>query len=442
MSDRRTGGRDSELPASPAAEDGQRPLNVLSYERGRLRQALPKVVGRCMSYSAMTCFDPSLVASVYRFYGLEVDVPTAETEILEDESERVRFFPWFLWDWRIEGEATIGERFLEESELSPWEARMVSGLCGSYVGFYEIVDKDEVSVSVVDMATGEALLIPDDGLAADVGDTHILQARLVRTGEPADGLALVDAVYAALPAEARTAVKLELESLLGDSPDAIELLKAYAPEMLDFADHLIDSLGQPPVAENADGEELVLVRTVLRPADGRAVAAALSGELEGVETVTPRLWMVRTPDRSLGFIDGRDPLRVAVGANSMARHAALSEWLRELTGVAPTPMKTVEDFGRAVQRWSERGGGDPWLVADPEVRAAVGDWFAAWTRQWLDLPHAMLNDRTPREASREPGGRARVEHLVARFESLLLGDLGTVEQLRLETLRRELGLRG
>ncbi|TNF24940.1 MAG: DUF2384 domain-containing protein [Deltaproteobacteria bacterium] len=439
MSDRRTGGRDPELPPPPTVEE--RPLNVLSYERGRLRQALPKVVGRCMSYSAMTCFDESLVASVYRFYGLEVDVATAETEILEDESERVRFFPWFLWDWRVDEAETIGERFLRESELSPWEARMVEGLCRSYVGFYEVVAKDTASVEVVDMATGERLLIPDDGLAADLGDTHILQARLVRTGEPDDGLALVDAVYAALPAEARTAVKLELESLLGDSDRVEELLKAYAPETLDFADHLIDSLGQPPIAENADGEELMLIRTVLRPSDGPKIVAALEVDIEGVETVSPRLWMVRTMERSLGFIDARDPQRVVLGANAMSRHDALALWLEDLAGVTPTPLKTVEDFSRAVQRWAERGGGDPWLSADPEIRAAVGDWFAAWTRQWLDMPHAMLGDRTPREAVRDPGGRARVEHMVARFEDLLLGDLGAVEELRLETLRRELGLR-
>ncbi|PKN57647.1 MAG: hypothetical protein CVU56_09920 [Deltaproteobacteria bacterium HGW-Deltaproteobacteria-14] len=413
---------------------------MLSYERGRLRQALPKVVGRCMSYSAMTCFDESLVASVYRFYGLEVDVATAETEILEDESERVRFFPWFLWDWRVDDGATIGERFLRESELSPWEARMVEGLCHSYVGFYEVVSHDATTVHLVDMATGEALEIQDDALAADLGDTQILQARLVKTGEPDEGLALVDAVYAALPGEARTAVKLELESLLGDAHRPEHLLKAYAPEMLDFADHLIDSLGQPPIAENADGEELVLVRTVLRPTDGLIVAAALAREVEGVAEIETRLWMVRTQDRSLGFIDGRDPQRVAIGANTLSRHEALVGWLTELTGVAATPLKTVEDFGRAVQRWAERGGGDPWLIADPEVRAAVGDWFAAWTRQWLDMPHAALGERTPREAVREPGGRAQVEGMVARFEDLLLGELGAVQELRLESLRAELGL--
>lgn len=435
MSDRRTGGRDPELPALE-----EQPLNVLSYERGRLRQALPKVVGRCMSYSAMTCFDESLVKSVYRFYGLEVDVATAETEILEDEAERVRFFPWFLWDWRIDDALTIGERFLRESELSPWEARMVEGLCRSYVGFYEVVGHDAATVQVVDMATGEALTIPDDALAADLGDTHILQARLVKTGEPDEGLALVDAVYAALPAEARTAVKLELESLLGDAKPPEHLLNAYAPEMLDFADHLIDSLGQPPIAENADGEELVLVRTVLRPADGAIVAAALSEEVEGVAEIEARLWMVRTPERSLGFIDGRDLQRVVIGANALSRHAALLGWLGDLTGVVASPLKTVEDFGRAVQRWAERGCGDPWLVADPEVRAAVGDWFAAWTRQWLDMPHGALGERTPREAAREPGGRAQVEGMVARFEDLLLGELGTVQELRLESLRAELGL--
>jgi len=434
MSDGRTGGRDHELE--------QRPVNVLSYERGRLRQALPKVVGRCMSYSAMTCFDESLVAAVFRFYGLEVDVATAETEILEDESERVRFFPWFLWDWRSDDALdTVGERFLRESELSAWEYQMVEGLCRSYVGFYEVTGRDGNTVHVVDMATGEGLLVPDEALASDVADNQILQARLVRVDGPGDAVAMVDAVYAALPSEARAAVKLELESLLGDAPRRDLVLKAYAPEMLDFADHLIDSLGQPPVAENTDGDELVLVRELWRGAAATELVAALAQGLPGADEVERGLFAVRDTERALGFVDARDPERIVLGANSPARHDLLGAWARAARGAeSGGGLKSVEDFGRAVQRWAERGGGDPWLTVDPEVRAAVGEWFASWARQWVDMPLAALGERTPREAVRDVGGRALVETMLTRFENLLLGELGALRSLSLDGLRAELGL--
>ena len=434
MSERRTGGRDAELE--------ERPLNVLSYERGRLRQALPKVVGRCMSFSAMTCFDPSLVAAVFRFYGLEVDVATAETEILEDESERVRFFPWFLWDWRPDDEPdTVGERFMRESDLSDWEIRLAEGLCRSYVGFYEVLGREGVTVHLLDLATQEVLLVPDEALAADVADNQIVQARLVRFGGADDAVAMVDAVYAALPPEARAAVKLELESVLGEAPRRDLLLKSFAPELLDFADHLIDSLGQPPVAENTDGESLSLVLGAVRGAGASALLAALDARPEGVVELEPGLHVVRDVERTLGFIDARDPQRLWLGANSLARHEALDGWAAAVSGgAARCGLKSVEDFGRAVQRWAERGGGGLWLTADAEVRAAVGDWFAAWARHWADMPLAALGERTPREAVRDAAGRTLVEKMLARFEDLLLGELSALRSVSLDGLRHELGV--
>lgn len=286
MSDRRTDGRDGG-PPRPAAEEVLRtsqgvargwfdkseqptPDNVLSYERGRLRQTLPRVASRCMSFSAMTCFDTWLVAAVYRFYGLEVDVATAEAEILEDEGERIRFFPWFLWDFRADDATeTIGERFVLEAELPPHELELAVSLIASYIGFFEVTARQEAWVEVLDLAAQTALRIPDEALAADVKPGQLIHGRVVRVS---DDEGLIDAVYAVLPSDAKPAVLLELETLIGDGGRPDLVLKAYAPEMLDFSDHLLDALTQPPAAENRDGDEIVSPSRPSRPRSGRAWA--------------------------------------------------------------------------------------------------------------------------------------------------------------------------
>ena len=134
---------------------------VLSWEHGRLRQAMPLVVRRCMSFSAMPCFDDALIAAAKDFYGLDMDVATAEAEILEDDDERVRFFPWFLWDWRVApGLPTVGERFARDEEHASHERRLLDGLCASYVGFYEALEEPtEAGVEVRDLATGEVIAV-------------------------------------------------------------------------------------------------------------------------------------------------------------------------------------------------------------------------------------------------------------------------------------------
>ncbi len=112
----------------------------MSWDEARLKQALPRVIGRCMSYSATTCFDEALVAAVRRFYGIDVDVATAETDILEDDFERVRFFPWFLWDFAPQSGVPVGQRFLAEGELSDYERGIVRALAASSVAFVEVVE--------------------------------------------------------------------------------------------------------------------------------------------------------------------------------------------------------------------------------------------------------------------------------------------------------------
>jgi len=418
------------------------PENVLCWERGRLRQSLPRVAGRCMSFSAMTRFDDSLVGAVFRFYGLEVDVATAEAEILEDEGERIRFFPWFLWDWRAEEDAqTIGERFLAEAELQPHEALLVEALIRSYVGFHEVVGRSDVWVDLLDLATEKVRRIPDEALAQDVLVGQIVQARVVPV-EP-EGVALVDAIYLVLPSEARPAIQLELETMVADDPEAPpieEILKAYASEMLDFADHLLDTLAQPPPTLNADGDELVLTHLSLTPTASEPLRERLGAGVADFERQRPGLWVWAPEGAPAGFVDLRGPGRGRVAANSPARHAALCEHLHHATGVPLTGLRTLEDFTRAVHRWVDAGGGDPWLAVDPEVRAAVVAWFASWARQWLEMPLAALGDRSPREAAREPGGRARVAAMVARFEHLLLGEIGAVGSVSLDVLRQELSL--
>ena len=138
--------------------------NVVSFEVGRLKRAMPAIVARCMSFSAMPSFDSHLIAAVKDFYGLEMDVATAEAEILEHEEERIRFFPWFLWDWRLKsGAPTVGERFLQDVSLASFERWIVEGLCRSYVSFYEALDDATAEGALLrDLATGQTIRV-DDG---------------------------------------------------------------------------------------------------------------------------------------------------------------------------------------------------------------------------------------------------------------------------------------
>jgi hypothetical protein len=95
------------------------------------------VVQRAMGFTARSRFDDLLLMAVRDYYGLELDLSGVEHEILDDDDERIRFLPWFLWDWRSTGdEPTVGEQFLVTCEHTSLDERLLQGLCDSYVGFF------------------------------------------------------------------------------------------------------------------------------------------------------------------------------------------------------------------------------------------------------------------------------------------------------------------
>lgn len=416
----------------------RRALNVLSWEIGRYRQSLPLLVSRAMAYSALPCFDESLMSAVKQFYGLEMDVATAEAEILEDADERIRFFPWLLWDWRAQpDEPTVGERFLHDQDHAPHERRLVEALCASFIGWYEALeDATEDGVSVRDMQTGERVQIDDDGLAGELYEGQLLQARLVLVGTAEVSCVLVDAVYAVISASGRRAVQTEIESLPRTLGPPSVACKVYAAELLEAAEHLMETLARPPVPLDRSGELMALCRATYGAADAAQVRRIATADASFVAE-GPELWAWHRDGSARAYLECRDD-RVEVGATTLSDLHALGQALRRDGDVAATPLASVTDFAAAVESWVAAGTGGPWLLALPHAAEAAGAWLFAWARRWMDMPLGELGDRTPREALRTADGRARVEALIARLGRLEDGRGAAIVDV--QTLREELGI--
>ncbi|MEZ4269299.1 MAG: antitoxin Xre/MbcA/ParS toxin-binding domain-containing protein [Myxococcota bacterium] len=411
---------------------------MLSWEIGRYRQSLPLLVSRAMAYSALPCFDESLVSAVKQFYGLEMDVATAEAEILEDADERIRFFPWLLWDWRAQpDEPTIGERFLHDQEHAPHERRLVEALCGSFIGWYEALeDAGEGGVAVRDMQTGERVHIDDDGLASELFEGQLLQARLVCVGTAEVSCVLVDAVYAVISASGRRAVQTEIESLPRTVGAPAVACKIYAAELLEAAEHLMETLARPPVPLDRNGELMAVCRATYGASDAEGVRRMAASDPDFVSQ-GPGLWAWNRDGAPRAFVESRDD-RVEAGATTLGDLQALGQALRRDGDVTATPLASVADFAAAVESWVGAGTGGPWLRTLPHAAEAAAAWLFAWARRWMDLPLGELGDRTPREALRTPDGRARVESLIERLGRL--DDGRGVAVVDVQALREDLGI--
>ena len=413
---------------------------VLSWEMARLKQSLPLLVSRVMAYSAMTRFDEDLIIAVREFYGLDMDVATAEAEILEDEDERIRFFPWFLWDFdqRVT-KGCIGQEFGKEFKLARHEEQLLSALINSYVGFFEaLTNANSEGATLRNLATNEIIHIADEGLEGDLLQHHILQARVLEVPSNVEPIVLIDAVYATLPPESKPAIHVELMALMSESMGP-RGMKAFAPEMLHFTDHLLESLAKPPELRNSCGDTLSLCQSTLDDTQSATLRRDLP-DSPGFISLEPKLWQWCPEEGPRGFVDARSE-RVVLAANSLTRLDALIQTLARILEDFRAPvMRQVEDFGRTVQHWAEQGDGETWLRADPEIPGAVRSWLSAWARHWLDTPSAVLGGLTPREGVNHPEGRRRIEQMLTRFEDLQLGRMGMETNLSLSHLRDELGI--
>lgn len=448
-------------PHEPASTDGQ----VIHWGRRRLRQALPKVVARCMSFSASPEFDDALTSAVSRFYGVDVDVATAETDILEDDYERVRFFPWFLWDYPLPPKlgslvhdepsfVTVGSRFLEHAELTTFEREVLVALTQSSLAFVELLSADTQSgaLVVLDLASQTRLEVYDPSLASELEVGLVALVRLIRfghsarEGRPADhGVdAAIDAIYAVLPHETRPLVELELERLLSGEREPLTVLKTHAPELLDFAEHVLSTLTEPPAPLNADREPLVLCHTLVpRGREGDVVALLEAPGSPFLRTPQPgeNAWLWREDDRVVGLIaerpgrldapsSGREPRLLAM-ASSRERFARLQTWL-ERAGEPLPAMRAEATLDAAGQGWLASGAPPAWLL-DPDVASSTRQALSRWILRWPDQPHPAIGGRTPRHLAREPGGHELVARLIDRARAVAGDEARALEDWLLRT---------
>lgn len=459
------GGAPSAADTTETQEAGAAEGQVIHWGRRRLRQTLPKVVSRCMSFSAAPEFDEALTSAVSRFYGVDVDVATAETDILEEDYERVRFFPWFLWDFPLPpvlgslvhdepSFVTVGSRFLEQAELNAFEREILVALTESSLAFIEVlsVDSSHGLLTVLDLASQTRLEVFDPSLAGELEAGLVALVRLIRFGH-AEGHghspghemdAAIDAIYAVLPHETRPLVEIELERLLGGEREPLTVLKTHAPELLDFAEHVLSTLTEPPAPLNADREPIILCQTVVPRGREAQVVSLLEAPGSPFIRSTQNgenAWLWREDDRIVALIAersgqpgtsaSREKSRLTAMASSRERFARLSTWL-ERAGEPLPAMRAEATLDAAGEEWLASGARPAWLL-DPDVASSTRQALARWILRWPDQPHPAIGGRTPRHLAREPGGHELLARLIARARTVAGDEAKALEDWLLRT---------
>jgi hypothetical protein len=194
-------------------------------------------------------------------------------------------------------------------------------------------------------------------------------------------------------------------------------MKDAAAELIEFSEHLLESLSRPIRTLEIGGESLVLCQTKVKGAEATAVLSpVLDAEAKGFQSVDPTTWSWTEDGHVTGFVARETDERWVLGALSQEAYESMRRAV-DPQGALHVPFHSLTDIEAVAERWVTTGGGERWLDLFPEVDAALRDWLAAWTRGWVDRPAGALGHRTPREAVRRAEGRRQVERLVRDLEA-------------------------
>jgi hypothetical protein len=382
-----------------------------------------------MRFARRADFDEDRDAAGLTFWGkrLERMTPAEARETMDIEQSRFGFHEWLVFDCPLQGGGTIVERFLTRAGggLRSGERRYLERMRFSHLRPYEIqaVRRDE-GLDLLDLWANKRVQVRERLATRQLVQWDVLAARVILgpEGEPVlDGSPYL---YPAREKELILRVLRRLRrSVRGKLPRGDEATFFKNVGMV-FHDLWLDLVVQRPLPTSvtAEGDEVVLCRTVFDVNDREAVEAALVNhpELERQDDGS-YAWLAEKADEG-GFRRGFGTFvlrkgRIVLETVSSQRAERGRALLEAAAGPAVVYRATSsESVQRALERRPARRA-RPEDEVSPAAAEIVQTFYERHYRGWLDEPLPALDGRTPREAAGLKSARPKVIALLKDMEN-------------------------
>jgi hypothetical protein len=410
----------------------------------------------------------------------------SETEPADDPLFESSFIPWFAFNWRPDVTPASDKVRLRPAPLAlqclaadadrfdEFEQRFVCAICQRPYSFYAVTAVTPgQSLALKDVMTHREYTVRERSASTMVRQGAVLYTRVLEM----DGVAIMcGCAPLIIPAGERLWLLDVRHSLTRKrAPIREEQLHKYAVALrtayFDIADRLYHP--QLPTFSNTDGDPLLLqtlhfeLRCSPQAAFERLRSLSLdrparecmedpkydaAGALHAVRFSWLKAGNAKHKEWDntiLGTLQ-INGAKLTVDVNSQRRaDAARSEVERRLgtdamyrTRVMESVEKAIQERGTRPETARERRAREDneRLNALPEVQEHLRATAAAHWRNWLDEKIPALRNRTPRQASRTPEGRERLEALLQSFAVQDDAHGPTPFSADVAALRKELGL--
>jgi len=399
------------------------------------------------------------------FGNVEVD------EDLEDVENAMKslYFPWLLYDYRTEQNATFTEMYWEKmgNKLDEFEKDLIKGYIASFPSYYQVLEvREGVGLNLKDIITNEEFFVNDISSSHQAVKWDILYARIVKASQ----YHILAGNCILFPPLFKQDIK---EFMTGIFEKTKRLLKgiSYRDFQKNFASLnnylvliLMRRLVLKPKFTNFDGEELILSEAYYEVIDVPKLVSKLNGvkHFEVVEISKDKNgqivkadlnWFRRGKKRkdniSLGSLQIEEG-KLTVFCNSRERLQKIKEILARncqdlLKYKATTYKDTISLLKEAKQKPTRPKQDEIPIETQKQI---IEQLQSEYQEEWLNSSIPALGGLTPKQASRTKKGRRLLEELLNSFENRQLRrEKQTKERdkllppiLDVRQIRKELGL--
>ena len=413
-------------------------------------------------------YGPEAIEEAWDEFSLWDDIPMDPENNPDFE---ITFIPWFLYNWvpdNIENEPadhlpemTIAQHYAQNkgARVDTFQRRFIEAACSSHFSFYLVKDCiPGQNITLQDLLFNHEVTVQERTASQSVALGTLIFCRIVTLDSDSIiygvGTTPIPGHFLDMVIEQR---QLMAESNLPESALTpgqvptlpIELLHEYDIELRELYFDIITEVWNPqmPSMHNTDGDELVLTKLLYTlnctPREALEALASLAIEpaedllqygvfnSEGTLISIEFSWLKKGNSRNPGWNNtvlgeihiNQHSLTIDVNSEERAdaikrkisyrlgKHAVFShaviESLEKMIGENHGAQSADSDL--ATQQHNE-------LMALPEVQEHLRKMTKQHWKDWLDTALPALKGQTPRQASKTPLGRERLEALLLEFE--------------------------
>ena len=412
-------------------------------------------------------YGPEAIEEAWDEFSLWDDIPMDP----DNSDFEITFIPWFLYNWvpdNIEKETsdhlpetTIAQHYVQNksARVDTFQRRFIEAACSRHFSFYLVKDCiPGQNITLQDLLLNHEVTVQERTASKSLAPGTLIFCRIVTL----DGDSIIFGVGTTpIPGHFLNMI-IEQRQLMAENnlPQSaltpgqvptlpIELLHEYDIELRQLYFDIIIEVWNPqmPSMHNTDGDELALTKLIytLNCTPREALDALASLAMEPAESLLQHgvfnsegtlisiefSWLKKGNSRNSGWnntVLGEILINqhsLTIDVNSKERADAIKRKISSRLGkravfshavieplekmIAENHAEQSPDSDLATQQHNE-------LMALPEVQEHLRNITQQHWKDWLDTALPALKGQTPRQASKTPLGRERLEALLLDFE--------------------------